>query len=350
MSVEVIMEKYHFAMHGDIPLSPRTDLALDAADFLRSKAVVEFAEEGHLPNGISIEEAEDGPIKITRIDIDTEEGERALGKPKGTYVTLEMPDIAVFETKDFESVIKRLNEELSIACKKSDVDVGAVDKDDWNALVVGLGNWNVTADSLGPKAVSKVLASRHLKQYMPHDIDDRLNCVAALSPGVLGITGIETGEIIHGVTEKIKPDIIIAIDALASGNINRVNTTIQISNAGISPGSGLGNKRMRLSQETLGVPVIAIGVPTVVDAVTFTADAIERLSDKLGKNVLSEVAEGVGQQETLRSYFDEDFNNLVVTPKNIDDIMNKLSGVIAMGINLCMHKGLTIEELDNYLL
>jgi len=133
-------------------------------------------------------------------------------------------------------------------------------KDDSTILVIGLGNWNVTPDALGPKVVSRLMVTRHLLEYVPDQVDEGVRPVCAVSPGVLGITGIETGEIVRGIVDRVKPDVVIAIDALASRKMERVNTTIQIADTGISPGSGVGNKRMELSRETLGVPVIAIGV------------------------------------------------------------------------------------------
>ena len=315
---------------------PRTDLALDAADFIRSKKVVEEEREGMLPEGIKIEEFDDRVVKITRITIQSDDAAEKMGKAKGTYITLEIPHVDTLEPQDFEYVSKKLSEELSVIC---DVKKGQ------SILVAGLGNWNVTADSLGPKTVSKVMVSRHIKQYMPEAIDERINPVSAVSPGVLGITGIETGEIISGIAEKMKPDFIIAIDALASGRIERLNCTIQIADTGISPGAGVGNKRMKLSHETMGVPVIAVGIPTVVDAVTFAGDAIDRLTKRVGENELSNIVKD-GNYGSLRGYFDEDFTDLMVTPKNIDELMDKLSGVIAMGINLSMHEGITLEEIN----
>ena len=316
---------------------PRTDLALDAAEFIKSKYYVEAAKEGTLPDGIEMDVQEDENVKITKIKVDTDGAAEAIGKEKGNYITLEIPNIINFEPSDFENLSHKLAEILREVCK---MEKGK------SVLIAGLGNWNVTADSLGPKTVSKVFVSRHIKQYMPDEIDERVNQLAAISPGVLGITGIETGEIICGTAEKIKPDIIIAIDALASGKIQRINTTIQVADTGISPGSGLGNKRMKLSKETMGVPVIAIGVPTVVDAVTFAGDAIDSLSERLGKNMIGDIAPG-GNYRRLREYFDEDFNDLVVTPKDIDNVMEKLSEVIANGINLCVHQGLSLSEINS---
>jgi len=319
---------------------PRTDLALDAADFLRSKFYEEAAEENRLPEGIHLETEENGVVKLTKIKVESENGSKRIGKPQGTYITLEIPEIATFESQDYEQVSRTISDMLSEVC---DLKKGQ------STLVVGLGNWNITADSLGPKTVSKVFVSRHLLQYLPEGMDSRVNPVSAISPGVLGITGIETGEIICGIAEKMKPDLIIAVDALASGKVQRVNSTIQIANTGISPGSGLGNNRMKLSEETLGVPVIAVGVPTVVDAVTFTGDAIDKLSEKTGANMLSNMVRD-GNYGTLREYFDEDFNDLVVTPKNIDNVMDRLSGVIATGINLSLHRGMTLEEINNIMI
>ena len=282
---------------------PRTDLALDVADFM------EVAGEYQLPKGVTMDNRATPQAKVTRIAISTEDAAQRMGKEQGLYITLEIAEIETLEPKEFVALSRTLAEELRKVCTL---------KKGQTALVVGLGNWNVTADALGPKTVSKVLVSRHIQQYMPDAMEKHMQSVAAVSPGVLGITGMETGEVICGIVEKIKPDVVIAIDALASGKVQRMHRTIQIANTGISPGSGLGNHRMKLSKETLGVPVIAVGVPTVVDI-----------------TALVEEKEGV-------------FQNLVVTPKNIDRVMERFSSLIADGINLALHHGMQLEEMHSF--
>lgn len=319
---------------------PRTDIALDAADFIRSQACVEAAAEHRLPDGITVESHNTPYAKVTQIVISTEDAAERMGKGKGTYITLEIPEIETLEPKEFALLSQTLAEEIRKVCT---LQKGQT------ALVVGLGNWNVTADSLGPKTVSKVLVSRHIQQYMPDAMEENMQSVAAVSPGVLGITGMETGEVICGIAEKMKPDVIIAIDALASGKVQRMHRTIQIADTGISPGSGLGNRRMKLSKETLGIPVIAVGVPTVVDAVTFTADAVSLLSDALGESVVTESVKE-GQYGKLAEHFDEVFQELVVTPKNIDHVMDRFSALIADGMNLALHHGMTLEEIHSFVL
>ena len=201
-----------------------------------------------------------------------ERGEKIIGKPIGTYITIESPELIHFDEDTEEKTSRLFSEELSYLINPDS---------NKTILVVGLGNWNVTPDALGPKVVSKLMITRHLKELMPEQVEEGVSTVCALSPGVLGITGIETGEIILGVASQIKPDVIIAIDALASRKMERVSTTIQLSNTGISPGSGVGNKRMGLNEKLLGVPVIAVGVPTVVDAATMANDTIDLVIDKI---------------------------------------------------------------------
>ena len=224
-------------------------------------------------------------------------------------------------------------------------------------LVVGLGNWNVTPDALGPKTLSQLMVTRHLLEYVPKEVDEGVRPVCAIAPGVLGITGIETGEIIRGIVDKIKPDVVIAIDALASRRMERVNTTIQIADTGISPGSGVGNKRMALSKETLGVPVIAVGVPTVVDAATMANDTIDKVIDSLINeakeekdfyNMLKNIDRGEKYQliqEVLQPYV----GNLIVTPKEIDDVVDRIAKVIANGLNIALHQGITLNDVNRYL-
>ncbi|EGO86783.1 peptidase, partial [Clostridium botulinum C str. Stockholm] len=224
-------------------------------------------------------------------------------------------------------------------------------------LVVGLGNWNVTPDALGPKVISKLMITRHLRELVPDKIDENIRPVCALSPGVLGITGIETGEIIKAVVDKIKPNLIICIDALASRSTEKVNKTIQIGNTGISPGSGIGNKRMEISEKTLGIPVIAIGVPTVVHAVTLANDSIDLAIDAFinQSNKGSEFfkmlnsIDKVEKQSLLNEILYPYIGDMFVTPKEIDMIIDVLSKIIAGGINIALQPALELEDINKYL-
>lgn len=326
--------------------SIRTDLALEAHEFIqesnsRNKEQIDAG-------GVEVENDGTEQIRITRVRITNEKGEKALGKPIGTYITLEVPDLRYNDEALYEQTCKFLAKELSSILEL---------RDDSIILVVGLGNWNVTPDALGPKVVSKIMITRHLHEYVPDQVQKGVRPVCAISPGVLGITGIETGEIIKGIVEKVKPDVIIAIDALASRKMERVNTTIQISNTGISPGSGVGNKRMDISKETLGVHVIAIGVPTVVDAATMASDAIDLVIDELIKqapkgtdfyNMLKNI-DKEEKYQMIKEVLEPYSGNLIVTPKEIDEVIDKVSKVIANGLNISLHQGISLEDVNRYL-
>lgn len=231
---------------------------------------------------------------------------------------------------------------------------------DATVLIVGLGNWNVTPDSLGPKVVQRLIITRHLvhnivpKKFNKHS---GIRPVSAIAPGVLGITGIETGEIIKGVVEKIKPDLVIAIDALAARNLERISTTIQISDTGVYPGSGIGNKRMGITKESIGVPVVAIGVPTVVDAATVANDTLDmvigqfiRQSTPGGEfyKLLQEL-DTEDKYDLIREILTPFVGQLVVTPKEIDSLIESNARTIAGGINLAMHPGISYQEVSTFL-
>lgn len=324
----------------------RTDLTLEAHELIREKAVRENNKNQGTP-GLDVENAGDDNIKITRVRVTSPTGEAAIGKPMGNYITLEVPGLRDNDQELYENTCRALARELVGILKLGDKST---------ILVVGLGNWNVTPDALGPKVVSSMMVTRHLLEYVPEQVDEGVRPVCAVAPGVLGITGIETGEIIKGIVDRIKPDFIIAIDALASRKMDRVNTTIQIADTGIAPGSGVGNKRMELSKETLGIPVIAIGVPTVVDAATMANDAIDLVLD----NMIEQAPQGtefynmmksidrnekfVMIQEVLKPYI----GNLIVTPKEIDEVIEKVAKVIANGLNIALHKGITLNDVNRY--
>lgn len=312
--------------------TPRCDLAIEAHEMLSAANADDFSVKG-----VTVDISEDdGYIRVTRVRVDTEEGSRELGKPIGSYTTIEMPARFYGEQKIYEQMCKRCAKELeSILC-------GKLTGEDDTVLVVGLGNRNITADALGPKVIGSLMITRHLRKYIPDEIDEGIRPVCAIAPGVLGTTGMETEEIVYALTEKINPKMVIVIDALCSGRIERVNTTIQITDTGITPGAGVGNKRKTINGETLGVPVIAIGVPTVVDAATIAAAGIQAA---FGENTNYEDADNF---EKLREAIDGEFGNMIVAPKDVDSIIDDISSVIANGINISLHRGITLDDIDRY--
>lgn len=319
----------------------RTDLAIEAKEMYQKE------NKGEIP-GVEVEEEKDGEIKITKVKIMDEAGEKAMGKPIGTYVTIDIPQVTHYDSDAMDEVSEVLAKVLMPMTK--------LDKS-MTALVVGLGNSNITPDALGPKVISRLMITRHLKELVPDSIDEEIRPVCAISPGVLGTTGIETGEIIRGVVEKIKPNIIICIDALASRRMERVNRTVQIGDSGISPGSGVGNKRMEISKRTLGVPVVAIGIPTVVDAATMANDTIDLAIDEMinqakvgGQfyNMLKSIDKNEKHkmiEEILHPYV----GNLMVTPKEVDLVIDSLSKVIANGINIALQPALGLDDINRYI-
>lgn len=325
----------------------RTDLALEAREALKQSIM-------HEVSGVeSQEDTSDPDIKITRVKITTPEGVEKMGKPMGNYITIEVPKLRENDQDLNEDVCRSVAKELHKIIKEGGkVQLGEKD----TILVVGLGNWNVTPDALGPKVISKLMVTRHLLEYVPEQVDQGVRPVCVISPGVLGITGIETGEIIKGVVEKVAPKLVIAIDALASRKIERVSTTIQIADTGISPGSGIGNKRMGLNLQTLGVPVIAIGVPTVVDASTICNDllemAIKELMEKTPKDSqFYQILKDMDTDERYQMFNEilEPFGgSLIVTPKEIDTIIDDVAKIIANGINIAVHKGIELKDVNRY--
>ena len=295
----------------------KIDLALEAKELAEGSA----AQTTRLA-GVKAQEDTVFGYPLTRVEILNREGEAALGKPKGTYLTLELPQLP----REREEVLRAARgvaavlEALPTLPKQGSV------------LVAGLGNRRVTPDAIGPRATDFLLVTRHLVQTMPQDFS-ALRPVSALAAGVTGTTGIESGELIGAVVKKLKPACLIAVDALASRSLRRVCRTIQLADTGITPGSGVGNARAALNAETLGVPVIAVGVPTVVDAATLTCDVLA----EAGKGELNPAAlQGAG-------------NGLIVTPKDIDTQVHDLAKVIGYGINLALHTGLTIEDVELFL-
>jgi spore protease len=295
---------------------------------------------------VEIEEDEDKGITVTWVRIVNANGSRAMGRPVGNYVTIESQAMRRNDVDAHEEVAKVLARKLG---KLKPLDKDAV------VLVVGLGNWQVTPDALGPKVCAKLLITRHISEdAIPDELKGKVRAVSALAPGVMGITGIETGEIIKGVADRIKPDVVIAIDALAARSSSRINATVQMTDTGVSPGAGMGNKRMMLNEETLGVPVVGLGVPTVVDAATLVNDAMDAVLTTMAHefpkgeafyNMLTELQEE-DKYSLIRGILPE---NMFVTPKDIDAVVNRLANIIANALNMALHPGIDASDINRYM-
>ena len=361
-------------MQGEENFQVRTDLAVEARDMY-----VEKDNATKTINGVTFKEENFDGIKVAYVEID-HEGEERIGKKPGSYVTIYADGVKKQDTNKQRNAANILAAELRRLFEKNNIPAGA------EGLVVGLGNWNVTPDALGPMTTEKILITSHLFKLEYETVESGYRPVSAITPGVMGITGLETSDIVRGIVEKAKPDFVIAIDALASRSIERVNETIQLSDSGIHPGSGVGNKRKELSKETLGIPVIAIGVPTVVDAVTITSDTIDFLLKHFGKEwrekdmpgkALAPAGFSFGakklteddlpsqeQRETVlgivgglteeekRSLISEVLtpigHNLMVTPKEVDGFMLDMAHLLANGINHALHENIDDDNAANY--
>lgn len=311
----------------------RTDLALEEKERFESDQVE--------VQGVVLEEEYDKEreIRVTTVRIETENGAKTMGKPVGTYLTIEAPNLSSPD----EGIHREVSEELAkylIEVMKKIIPESEHDKE---VLVIGLGNRQATPDALGPYVADNLNVTRHIvKEYGKYAALEEMNCVvSAIVPGVMAQSGMETAEIIKGVVRETKPDLLIVIDALAARNSRRLNRTIQIADTGINPGSGVGNYRNAITKETIGVPVIAIGVPTVVDAVTIVSDTMENLLSALET---SESLKGVGlvlggyseaeKYELIKELIAPNLNSMFMTPKDIDETVKRLSYTISEGLNL----------------
>lgn len=305
----------------------RTDLAVETREMYRQAQKL----DDEIPGVETTIDDSNKDIIVTSVKIMSDEAAEAMGKAKGEYITIDAPRLKLNDESFNEKVGDKLIEVIKQISNLKPTDT---------VLIVGLGNEKITADALGPKVISKVDITRHLLEYVPQYMDPNTRSVCGIAPGVLGTTGIETGEIIKGIVEKIKPNVIIAIDALASRRIERIATTIQIANTGIVPGSGLGNNRNAITEETMGVPVIAIGVPTVVEAAVIANDALELFVKKMQSEArsnkeLNELIEEDNYEEIKSALMPNDIN-LVVTPKDIDELIENIKEIIVRGINFAM--------------
>ena len=304
----------------------RTDLASERRDIYQKANQV----KGEL-DGIESEKEEiDENIKVERVKITNENGQNAIGKPIGNYITIDVKSLKIAQEEEIQKAAETLSKELKKVIDTHIDNQGEV-------LVVGLGNIYVTPDSLGPKVINEIEVTRHIINYLPQYVEEGTRMVSAISPGVLGTTGIETMEILKGIVDNIKPKLVIVIDALASRSIERISSTVQLSDTGIVPGAGVGNTRSEISKETLGIPVVAIGIPTVVETAVLVNDCLDLLIGKLqdeakSNDALNQLKEQDNYEEIKEALVPQDYN-LIVTPKEIDDLIENMKEIVARGIN-----------------
>ena len=310
-------------------MSIRTDLALEAHEICHDEA-----KEKAKIDGVKADIKKVGSITVTTISITNKNGENALGKPMGRYITIESPEIK-YSVEEYKKTCECIAENL----REIIGDVG-----EETVLVAGLGNDEITPDALGPAVISKLIVTRHMKMHMQEVFGEDFSGVCAIAPGVLGTTGIETASVIKGVSGQVDAGVIIAVDALAARSADRISTTIQISDTGIQPGAGVGNRREGLDRESLGVRVIAIGVPTVVDAATIAKDSLDEAFLNISKDKLSDEE----KEEIIKNAISSNVKKLVVTPKDIDLVIERAAKTVANGINLALHKNLTLDDIESF--
>lgn len=297
----------------------RTDLAVEICDHAKE----------HNPNlrGIECSSTLCGKMKLEEVHVQTEEGARLLGKPQGSYLTLNTGKLWLDDRELFREKLMAFRSLLTDFFKGR-VSAGA------SVLVAGLGNRSITADAIGPEVTENLLITRHIRSERPLVFEELGLCeLCAVTPGVLGQTGIESADVVQSICKSVRPAAVIAIDALAGRDLNRLVTTIQLCDTGISPGSGIGNSRPALTPKELGIPVLTVGVPTVVDAATLAADAVHRFSD------------GEADSEIIRKEWSESDLNFFVTPKETDRVIHVMGAFIGYGINLALNPELSYEDM-----
>lgn len=314
------------------PIRVMTDMAIEARDIVRGDAHEEIP-------GVRVEETADGGVRITQVEVFSDHGAKLIGKPQGHYITLDVPEFKDRDPDLKERLVRVATDQLK-ALIPQDPSI--------KVLVVGLGNWNATPDALGPRVVDRLLVTRHLSQVVPEDIRERMRPVAAVAPGVLGTTGIETLDMIRGLVSETHPDIVVAIDALAARSLDRLLGSVQIADTGIHPGSGVGNRRQGLTRESVGVPVIAIGVCTVVQSISIAQEAIATISSQLATDgkfyqILHELGEDE-QKGLIDEVLSPRLGDLMVTPKEIDLLINDMSEVLGEAVNRALQPKLGRHE------
>jgi len=307
----------------------RVDLALEARDIVRG------ATGREIP-GVEEQVKELPNSKITVITIKDKNAEQLMGKPVGTYITIEVQRLRFKDPEVQDEVIDAVAQSLGF------ITAGMLTPQS-NVLLIGLGNWKATPDALGPKTIEYSPITRHLHKYAPDALIQGMRPVSGLAPGVMGTTGIETFEIIKGIVEHVKPDLLIVIDSLAAQSTERIGTSIQIANTGIQPGSGVGNAREPINQQSLGIPVIAIGVPTVVSAATIAKQAIENFCQNSGVSFNQQ-----GALNSIRSVLSYFGGTLTVTPREIDELVENAARILSMGIATTLFPNIPRESFGFY--
>lgn len=292
----------------------RTDLAMERTVY-----------PGGLGEGVAVQTQQDGKAEITWVRVNSQAAAKRLGKAEGTYWTMSHPELPYLSPEERIKIAGQVAQTLRIMLPpKGDV------------LVLGLGNRRMTADALGDRVVSGILVTRHMK-----DMEGDLRGVCAMSPGVLGITGVETAELALGLVERLKPAAVLVVDALAAMETSHIGTTIQLTDTGIHPGSGVGNHRLGITRDVLHVPVIAVGIPMVVYASTIVRDAL--------KSILSSEKDSEEAHEMAEQLVGQAKSDLVVTPRNIDELVSGLADMLALAVNSALQPSYSIDELTHYL-
>lgn len=304
----------------------RTDLALERATIAASRVGREIP-------GMNVREEELDGMKITRVSVSTPQAGAQIGKPPGRYFTLECPALRYRSRETLKQVAGIVASELAELAslpRRNDV------------LIVGLGNRHATPDALGPRVVSQLMITRQIREHLPRELGGRLNPVAAISPGVLGITGMETIDIVKGIVREVRPELVITVDALAARAPSRLLSTIQIADTGIQPGSGVGNRRPGINQESLGIPVIAVGVPTVVSGAAIAMDALDAYFQKFNPHARATL-------DSVSDFLGQELRDLMVTTKDIDVEIMEMSKLLAGAINKATQPAISEEEMLDYL-
>lgn len=307
----------------------RTDLAVEEYEIEAEKGV---------PDGIIIEEKSMDGITVTRTEICAGAGEQRTGKKAGIYTTVDTGRVWQYDSATFRNVAHILAGIIMEMLPETD----AVSP---HVLVAGLGNKDITSDSIGPKCTEELIVTRHIKEMNSELFEEAgFGELSAVAPGVLGKTGIESAEIVKSVADATKPHCLIVIDALASRRLSRLTTTVQITDVGLRPGSGVSNHRAEFDPEVMGIPVIAIGIPTVVDAATLAADLISDIMDQLGESHSEQLFDTITE-----NLMQGDGKSMFVTPKDSDIITDRNATLIATAINLAVHKSIPFDEMNEYI-
>jgi spore protease len=306
------------------------DLAVEARDLVRGAADVEI--EGVVE---SVEDLAEN-VKIHTITIKDAIGAQKIGKPIGTYVTIQSPPLKINDPYVKEEIVKAMAKSMKLL-------IGRELSPDETVLLVGLGNWRATPDALGPKFIEYSPITRHYHQYAPQALVEGMRPTCGIAPGVLGITGVETFEIVKGVVDSVQPALLVVVDALAAQNVDRIGTTIQMANTGIQPGSGIGNARHAITQQDLGVPVIAIGCPTIVNAAVIADQAVRKYCLDSGLTY-----DDIRSRNSIQDIVSFYGGSLGVTPKEIDEIIENTARIMAMGVAVSLFPGIAEEQLELY--